>query len=403
MKKKYNINNKSYIFNGDNLELYLVDSNCSNSDDNVAACEEMIIDNKTINKIVLNVSNMCNLNCKYCYANGGNYNREDSLMTENTMKIIINSIKLRYDTIKTVYFFGGEPLLNFKLIKYAVEELENYYKTKIDFRTVTNATLLDEEKIGFLDKHNFKLYVSLDGPKQIHEYLRGKNTFDKILNNINIIKKYPLKDRTEVLCTYTKRHEELFGYDKIVDFFEKLGLRYSITDVITNDKELEITTFDQTERDIKYIDTSIERIFNLSKNTGISEYLSAVLNALVFHKKQNVFCKELHNNYSNVFDYSGDEYNCIRLVGKFDKNNKKIDEYNFKSNHKVCQNCIFKNLCTMCVADKLLGNEKFPFDDEKCNIKVVYDYALQKVIEIFDDSEEKMAVFLNNYYNNYLK
>lgn len=45
----------------------------------------------------------------------------------------------------------------------------------------------------------------------------------------------------------------------------------------------------------------------------------------------------------------------------------------------------------------------FPFDDEKCNIKVVYDYALQKVIEIFDDSEEKMAVFLNNYYNNYLK
>lgn len=131
--------------------------------------------------------------------------------------------------------------------------------------------------------------------------------------------------------------------------------------------------------------------------------MSAVLNALVFHKKQNVFCKELHNNYSNVFDYSGDEYNCIRLVGKFNKNNKKIDEYNFKSNHKVCQNCIFKNLCTMCVADKLLGNEKFPFDDEKCNIKVVYDYALQKVIEIFDDSEEKMAVFLNNYYNNYLK
>lgn len=119
--------------------------------------------------------------------------------------------------------------------------------------------------------------------------------------------------------------------------------------------------------------------------------------------KSKKISKELHNNYSNVFDYSGDEYNCIRLVGKFNKNNKKIDEYNFKSNHKVCQNCTFKNLCTMCVADKLLGNEKFPFDDEKCNIKIVYDYALQKVIEIFDDSEEKMAVFLNNYYNNYLK
>mgnify|MGYP002576124511 CR=1 FL=1 len=407
MKKEYIVNNNKYIFDGENLELYLIDSNFETELNNEKNNKnEKLLNkskNKLINKIVFNVSNMCNLNCKYCYANGGNYNREDSLMSLNTAKIIINEIKLKYDDIGTVYFFGGEPLLNFELIKHIVNELEKYYREKIDFRIVTNGILLNEEKIKFLDKHNFKLYISLDGPKEVQEFLRGANTFDKIISNINIIKKYSLKERTELLCTYTKKHEEMLGYDKIVDFFESLNLKYSITDVITNDEELKVVTVNQNDRQRKYIDISIERIFNLSKNTGISEYLSAILNALVFHSKQEVFCKELNNDYSNVFDYSGDEYNCIRLVGKFKKDDDEIKKNNLKANHKVCQKCIFKNLCTMCIADKLLKNEKFPFDNKNCRSIELYSYALRRVIEIYNESEEKMVILLNNYYSNYLK
>ena len=164
MKKEYIVNNNKYIFDGENLELYLIDSNFETELNNEKNNKnEKLLNkskNKLINKIVFNVSNMCNLNCKYCYANGGNYNREDSLMSLNTAKIIINEIKLKYDDIGTVYFFGGEPLLNFELIKHIVNELEKYYREKIDFRIVTNGILLNEEKIKFLDKHNFKLYIS---------------------------------------------------------------------------------------------------------------------------------------------------------------------------------------------------------------------------------------------------
>lgn len=402
MKKEYIINNKKYVFDGEDLELYLVESDCDSNEK--ANQENSLLNSKNkVNKVVFNVANMCNLNCKYCYANGGNYSRDDNLMNERTATIIINSLKLKYDTIGTVYFFGGEPLLNFKLIEYVVKELENYYGKNIDFRTVTNATLMNNKIIDFLDKHNFKLYISLDGPKEIHELLRGKNTFEKIMENINIIKRYKLKDKTELLCTYTKKHDEIIGFEETVNFFEKIGLKYSITDVISHDPELKIDNDDSKNRNLEYIDTSINRIFNLSLNTGISEYLSAALNALVFHKKYDVFCKELCNDYSNVFDYTGEEYNCIRLVGKYNKNNPKNAEYNMKNNKKVCQKCIFKNLCTMCIADKLLGNEKFPFNNNECDCIEMYDYALKRIIEIYDENEDDMIILLNNYYGNYLK
>ena len=57
----------------------------------------------------------------------------------------------------------------------------------------------------------------------------------------------------------------------------------------------------------------------------------------------------------------------------------------------------------MCIADKLLKNEKFPFDDKNCRSIELYSYALRRVIEIYNESEEKMVILLNNYYSNYLK
>lgn len=79
--------------------------------------------------------------------------------------------------------------MNFKLIKYLVEKIEKHYNgSRIDFRTVTNGMFLTPKRIDFMNDHNFKLYVSLDGPKQIHEYLRGAGTFDLIMDNLKYLK-----------------------------------------------------------------------------------------------------------------------------------------------------------------------------------------------------------------------
>lgn len=402
MNKEFVVNNK-YIFDGEQLELYI-------QDDGVSKIKEKNKKDQTKNdkdilyKLVFNVSNACNLNCKYCYADGGNYNRKNSLMTLETSDKIVKDVCNKYKEIKTVYFFGGEPLLNFQVIKNVVLKLEKHYgKNTIDFRTVTNGLFLTNKRIDFLDEHNFKLYISLDGPKSIHEYLRGINTFNIIKGQLDYIKQNNKTLTVEILCTYTKYHQDNISFDELIDFFEGLGFRYSINGVDTNDFLLKLQENKSfIEREKEHIDISIERILSNSDNVGISYFLSSVIDALLFHNKQEYFCKELGNNYSNVYDFNGDIYSCIRLLGKFKIDTKEIMKANSKKN-KICQNCWCKNLCNICIAEILLNVNEYPFRNNECDTKLLYEYALNKIIHLLEFEQEKLQILLNNYCAKYLK
>lgn len=402
MKKDFELNGKKYIFDGNELELYLVNGKASIKNNDKIKMHNS--ENKTLFKLVFNVSNTCNLNCKYCYANGGNYNRKDNLMTIKTSNNIINSVIKKYDIIKTVYFFGGEPLLNFKVIQNVVTQLKKYYKNqKIDFRVVTNGLFLTKDKIDFFDKNNFKLYISIDGPKKIHEYLRGNGTYDIIINNLRNIKNTELCNRTILLCTYTKYHQDNISFNKLTNFFENLGYKYTINGVETNNEKLKILENTlEFERKKEYIDISIDRILTNSNNIGISYELSSVIDALLFHNKHEHFCKELANNYSNVYDYNGDIYGCIRLLGKYKINDERIAKNN-KKNSLMCKNCWCKNLCTLCLANILLKTSKFPYNDNDCNLKKLYEYSLKKIIEMLNNNPDNLTKLLNNYCTNFLK
>jgi uncharacterized protein len=401
MIKEFILPKNKYYFDRDNLELYVKDdSHPSNNNSNVNKMP--LVDNKKLFKLVFNVSNMCNLNCKYCYASGGNYKRPNNLMTIEKANEILEQVFEQYTSIKTVYFFGGEPLLNFSLIKYIVEKLEIHYG-KMDFRTVTNGLYLTNSKIDFMDTHNFKLYVSLDGPKQFQDYLRGNGTYDIVIKKLEYIKTKNFKSNVELLCTYTKYHQDNVKLNELEHFFQTLGFRYSISDVISNDKNLKTqskASFVELEKE--HIDKSIDRIMNKSKNVGINSLLTAVIDGLVLKKQNQYFCKELADNYSTVFDYNKDEYNCIRLLGTFSKDSEEIKLINSKQNN-VCKKCWCKNICSLCVADVLLGNTELPYKNKSCDYKVVYEYAIQKVINILDTSETQFATFINNYYSFYLK
>ncbi|MEM1627527.1 MAG: radical SAM protein [Sulfolobaceae archaeon] len=129
----------------------------------------------------------CNLGCLHCYVNAKNP-LPDELTEEEFYKIIDELIKsgLLYLTIT-----GGEPLIKkhlvLKIIKYAS-------KYGIIIRLNTNGLLIDEEIAKeFSLIPNFHVSISLDGPKEIHERIRGKGTFDKVVNNIKILRKYNVR------------------------------------------------------------------------------------------------------------------------------------------------------------------------------------------------------------------
>lgn len=405
MNKEIIVNNSTYVFDGETLELFLKTNDPSESE-TVDNSTEFCYNEKELYKLVFNVANMCNLNCKYCYASGGNYKRQNEIMSKETVDKILKKVFSKYEKVYTVYFFGGEPLLNFNVIRYAVEQLESQYNiSELDFRTVTNGIFLTKAKAQFFKEHNFKVYVSIDGPKKIHDYLRGHNTFDVIVQNLNEIKQLYPELQIELLCTYTKYHQDNISLEELNSFFKKLGYPYNINGVDTNDKSLKVVdekTF--VEREKEFIDTSMERILSYEDNVGISYYLTSVMDALLFRNRQKYFCKELANNYSSVFDFNGEEYSCIRLLGTYKKHDKKIINAN-KKTFEQCKNCLYKNLCNVCVAEILLGVNEYPFDKEKnqCNNKQLYDYALYKIVSLLDSDSAKFEKIVHNYCQKYLR
>lgn len=149
--------------------------------------------------LILQVTQQCNLRCKYCAYSGNYYNRTHTSerMSFEMAKKAIDFYLERSDKAEKLClsFYGGEPLLEFVLIQKCVDYIT---KCKGDqlvlYPITTNGTLLDQEKIEFLVKHDVSLMISLDGAKESHDanrqFLNGQGSFDLIMNNLKALKEY---------------------------------------------------------------------------------------------------------------------------------------------------------------------------------------------------------------------
>lgn len=147
-----------------------------------------------ISNIALFVAQKCNMRCVYCYGDGGGFGEDESLMSQEDAFIAIDWLfkeSINSDHLR-ISFFGGEPLLNFPLIKnvveYAKKKAEMVNKT-VTFDINTNATLLTDEIINYLKRENIKPIISLDGPPEIHNKQRplknGCESHNIIISYIN--------------------------------------------------------------------------------------------------------------------------------------------------------------------------------------------------------------------------
>lgn len=113
--------------------------------------------NFNIKSIEINIIHSCNLNCLYCYGNGGNYGSKNAIMTYDIAKKSVDFlIKESHNEKKlNIIYFGGEPLMNFEIIQettlYAIEECTKN-KKEVSFSITTNGTLLNKDIIDFFDK-----------------------------------------------------------------------------------------------------------------------------------------------------------------------------------------------------------------------------------------------------------
>lgn len=168
--------------------------------------------------VSLQVTEKCNLRCKHCYASAGQANYAHELTLEQ-WKAVITKIASFADVDRCIPIItGGEPLLRkdiLDIIDYAMEKLKNVV-------IVTNSLLLTDQMIDALSKRkDLLIQVSLDGAKrETHEYIRGKNTFDRTISNIEKLVKSGAKVGLSPLCS------EMF-FQEIDDYFalaKRLGV-----------------------------------------------------------------------------------------------------------------------------------------------------------------------------------
>lgn len=204
-----------------------------------------------IKSLCLNIAHDCNLRCKYCFASQGDYDtHKRELMSFDVAKRAVNLL-IRSTEGKRQHceidFFGGEPLMNFDVVKQTIEyirEQEKIHNKIFKLSLTTNGMLLDPAKVKYLTDQHISLILSLDGRPEVHNRMRpdagGRDSYDTCARNQVYAAKHRNGEEYYVRGTYTKynldftedvRHMADLGFEGLsMEPVVGDDLSYAITD-----------------------------------------------------------------------------------------------------------------------------------------------------------------------------
>ena len=200
---------------------------------------------KTVVKaLCLHIAHDCNLACKYCFAEEGEYHGRRALMSFEVGKkaldfLIANSGNRRN---LEVDFFGGEPLMNWQVVKDLVaygREQEKIHDKNFRFTVTTNGVLLNDEIQEFINQEMDNVVLSLDGRKEVNDHMRpfrnGKGSYDLIVPKFQKLAESRDQQKYYIRGTFTR---ENLDFSKDVLHFADLGFeQISIEPVVGEDSD----------------------------------------------------------------------------------------------------------------------------------------------------------------------
>ncbi len=182
--------------------------------------EDIVIDfkkRKTVVKaLCLHIAHACNLACKYCFAGEGEYHGDRALMSLEVGKAAIDFLIENSGSRRNleVDFFGGEPLMNFDVVKEIVaygRSKEKEFNKNFRFTLTTNGVLLDDDVMEFANKEMSNVVLSVDGRREVHDTMRptrnGKGSYDLIMPKFK--KLAELRNQTNYYVRGTFTHDNL--------------------------------------------------------------------------------------------------------------------------------------------------------------------------------------------------
>lgn len=244
------------------------------------------------------VTNVCNLNCTYCYINKSCGDMCIELAKKYVDKIVD---KCKEAECKSIYirFAGGEPLLKVGLLKEVVDYcLTEYSEYIFKFCVITNGTIYSDEINDFLKKYRFSIGISVDGPEKYHNMTRpnygGFNSFEKTMENI----KRFLAGGNPVNILTTVSDINLDGLEELTEILTTMGVpfRYSMERNLTKAPKLS----ENPEKLINVLKNCIE-IMKLKIKNGKSDF-DFQINDLKFDKKVLRPCGAATSTFAANFD-----------------------------------------------------------------------------------------------------
>jgi len=216
-----------------------------------------------IKALCLHIAHDCNLRCKYCFASTGAFGGKRELMSEEVGLRALDFLFEHSGNVKNleVDFFGGEPTMNFDVVKSIVtygRELEKKYNKNINFTMTTNGYEISEEDMKYLDKEMFNIVISLDGREEKHNFMRP--TKDRSGSHADILKnaKKMTALRGEkshyIRGTFTKNN---LDFSEDVKYLHSQGFKQISIEPVVADEKL---SYAITEEDIPQICDEYEKL-----------------------------------------------------------------------------------------------------------------------------------------------
>lgn len=327
--------------------------------------------NSTIRTIKILMSTQCNLSCKYCYAENGEYGLEPKTLNSSEGSEMIRKIKEHYPNLENITFFGGEPLLAYDAIKSICEYMDG---TGIDFFLQTNGTILNQEILELIEKYRITVTVSVDGPKEVHDkyriYKNGMPTFEHIKQNINKINRNN-KYASYVQSTYTEYSRSNYTPTQIKrSIKEDFNIEnISLVEVVSDDPELKIKHTETVKQE--HIDVK-KAFLDMSNHSYDSDSICInIISAFISDTISDYFCNAGVEQIT--IDTNGDIWPCQLFVNKSEyhmgnilsgcevvKKSKKVKEeldFYSKSTLPNCINCLCRFWCGSCVGSSIITEQ----------------------------------------------
>ena len=328
--------------------------------------------------LCLHMAHACNLRCEYCFAGDGEYSGGTKLMPFRVAKKAVDLLLSKSGTKKNVEidFFGGEPMLNFDVVKqtvaYAFKEQYKYDK-QVHFTITTNGTILDEEQLEFINENMDNVVISVDGRKHVHDrfrlYPNGNGSYDLAIENAKKIVAGRNGKSYFVRGTFTR---ENLDFSNDVKHLASFGFRDISIEPVTggefdlNDSELEVVLeeYERFSKDYAKQDDYTFYHFNISLYKSPCIY------------KRITAC-------GAGFEYGavtpdGDIFACHRLVGEEQFRMGTVDDTDFDriladkmrnnnvENMEKCRTCWAKYFCSGgCPASAYFANDSISEPDNR--------------------------------------